>query len=238
MNSAYPYRESWKLYSDGRLLLQLFFRSASTRDKLLEAYNQQIRLYRGGSDVRFEATSASSRIAYHFFRPDRWANEEARRDSQDAMMRELARGRLRPEEEALVLDSLLTYGLVSGDTKLRPHFEDWSVRALDLAPNLPTLVGTRGSVLVELGHHEAGKSLLLPLALQVEQHAALAEGKFDALMIQLFLARAEHALGNVERAHVMAAAALRTAKPILSSPYVHLVMARFDRERWVNEVIQ
>ena len=92
--------------------------------------------------------------------------------------------------------------------------------------------------MVELGHHEAGKSLLLSLALEVEQHAASAEGKFEALMIELFLARAEYALGNVECAHAMAAAAQRTAKPILSSPAVRLVMARFDREHWANEVIE
>jgi Peptidase family M50 len=235
--SAYPNRETWKLYSDGWLLLRLLFRPSRTHDKLLEAYKQQIKLYRGGLDVNFVPTAASSRIAYQFFRPDRWANEEARRDSQDAMIRELARGNLRPEEEALVLDSLLTYVLVSGDTKFRPHLEEWSVRALSLAPNLPTLVGTRGSVLIELGHHEAGKSLLLPLALEVEQDSVLAEGKFDTLMIQLFLARAEYALGNVDRAHVMAAAARRTAKPILSSTYVHLAMVRCDREHWVSEVI-
>ena len=175
---------------------------------------------------------------YQLFRSDRWENEEAGCDSRDAMMRELARGNLRPEEEATVLDSLLTYGLISGDRKLRPHLEEWSVRALNLVPNLPTLVGTRGSVWVELGHHGAGKSLLLPLALEVEQHAASSDGQFDALMIELFLARAEFALGNVEAASAMAAAAQRTAKPILSSPSVRMVMARFDREHWVNEVIE
>jgi Peptidase family M50 len=237
MVSAYP-DKTWNIQNDAWQLLQLLYRSSNTRDKLLEAYKWQIKRYRKGLDVKFEPTSASSRIMYQFFRPDRWANEQARRDSRDAMMRELARGNLRPEEEALVLDSLLTSGLVSGDTKLRPHLEEWSVRALSLARNLPTLIGTRGAVLVELGHHEAGKSLLLPLALDVEQHAALAEGKFDALMIQLFLARAEYALGNVERASATAAAAQRTAKTILSSPAVRMVMARFDREHWVNEVIE
>ena len=237
MISLFPIKERG-IYNDGWCLLQLIYRPSITRDNFLEAYKQWIGRYRGGLDVKFEPTSASSRMMYQLFRLDRWANEEAGRDSQDAMMRELARGNLRPEEEATVLDSLLTYGLVSGDTKLRPHLEEWSVRALNLAPNLLTLVGTRGSVLVELGHHEAGKSLLLPLALEVEQHAASADGQFDALMINLFLARSEYALGNVERANVMAATAQQIAKPILSSPAVRLVMTRFDREHWVNEVIE
>jgi Peptidase family M50 len=235
LSSVFPIKE-WGLYNDGWRLLQLLYRPSTTRDNFLEAYKQQIN--RGGLDVKFEPTSASSRMMYQLFRLDRWANEEAGRESRDAMMRELARGNLRPEEEATVLDSLLTYGLVSGDTKLRPHLDEWSVRALNLAPNLPTLVGTRGSVLVELGHHEAGKSLLLPLALEVDQHAASADRQFDALMIELFLARSEYALGNVERASVMAVTAQQIAKPILSSPAVRLVMARFDREHWVNEVIE
>src|SRR5262245_35824165 len=126
MISLFPIKE-WGIYNDGWRLLQLIRRPSITRDNFLEAYKRWIGLYRGGLDVKFDPTPASSRIAYQFFRPDRWANEEARRDSQDAIMRELARGSLRPEEEALVLDSLLTYGLVSGDAELRPHFEDWSV---------------------------------------------------------------------------------------------------------------
>jgi hypothetical protein len=237
MGSLFPIKQ-WGIYNDGWRLLQLIHRPSITRDKFLEAYKQWIGRYRGGLDPKFEPTSASSRMMYQLFRLDRWTNEEAGRDSRDAMMREIARGNLRPEEEATVLDSLLTYGLVSGDTKLRPHLEEWSVRALNLAPKLPTLVATRGSVLVELGHHEAGKSLLLPLLLEVEQRAASADGQFDALMIKLFLARSEYALGNVERASVMAATAQQIAKPILSSPAVRLVMTRFDREHWVKEVIQ
>src|SRR5262249_59625062 len=125
----------------------------------------------------------------------------------------------------------------SGDRKLYPHLEEWSVRTLNLAPKVPTLVRTRGSILVELGQHEAGKSLLLPLAVEVEQQASF-EGQFDFLMTQLFLARAEYALGNVERASVLAATARGIAKPIMSSHGVRLVMARFDREHWVNEVIE
>jgi hypothetical protein len=118
MSSVFPIKE-WGLYNDGWRLLQLIYRPSTTRDNFLEAYKQQIN--RGGLDVKFEPTSASSRMMYQLFRLDRWANEEAGRESRDAMMRELARGNLRPEEEATVLDSLLTYGLVSGDTKLRPR---------------------------------------------------------------------------------------------------------------------
>jgi len=236
--SAFPVKFGEKYFSDGWHLLQLRYRSSISGNNFLKPYKWAINRYGAGFDVKFEPTPASSRIMYQIFRLDRWANEESCRDGRDAMMRELARGNLRPGEEALVLDSLLTYALVSGDRKLYPHLEEWSLRALNLAPNVPTLVSTRGSILVELGQHEPGKSLLLPLLLEVEQHAASVDGKFDALMINLFLARAEYALGNLEPASVMAATARRIAQPILSSPGVRMVMARLDREHWVNEVIE
>jgi hypothetical protein len=105
MISVFPIKE-WGIYNDG-WPLQLLHRPSITRDNFLEAYKQWIGLYRGGLDVKFEPTSASSRTMYQLFRLDRWASEEAGRDSRDAMVRELARGNLRPEEEATVLDSLL-----------------------------------------------------------------------------------------------------------------------------------
>jgi hypothetical protein len=93
MISVFPIKE-WGIYNDGWLLLQLLHRPSITRDNFLEAYKQWIGLYRGGLDVKFEPTSASSRMMYQLFRLDRWASEEAGRDSRDAMMRELARGKL------------------------------------------------------------------------------------------------------------------------------------------------
>jgi hypothetical protein len=61
------------------------------------------------------------------------------------------------EEEMLVLDTLLTYGLACGDTELRPHLDEWSLRASELGPEIATLIGTRGAVLVELGQFAAGR---------------------------------------------------------------------------------
>ena len=225
--SLYPFKLG-KTDNDARLLLQLF-RVSNGSAQVLAAYKRLLACYRSGSDLEFHATPASSRIAYQLFYADKWANTEARCEWRDALMRELARGNLPPEEEVLVLDALLTYGLVCGDSTLRPYLDEWSVRALNLAPGTATLLGTRGAVLVELGQHEAGKPLLLPLA-QDNANANLSDSKFDALISQLFLIRAEFALGNVEKAAAMAAAALRTAEVATQTADVRMVMARFSHE--------
>jgi hypothetical protein len=80
--------------------------------------------------------------------------------------------------------------------------------------------------------------LLMPLALHSERLAASPEGKFDILMIQLFLARAEYGLGNVQGAGALIATARQTAKPILSLPEARMVIARFDRELRLGVVPQ
>jgi len=89
---------------------------------------------------------------------------ETRRASQEALPRELEAGDLAPEEKMLVLDALATDGLVSRDPAVLPHLDDWSRQALALGPELPTPLGGRGAVLVEVGRYEEGKALLAPLA--------------------------------------------------------------------------
>lgn len=79
---------------------------------------------------------------------------------QDALIRELERGVLSDQEEMLVLDVLLTYGVVCDAQRLRPHLDQWSTRALALGPDIVPLLRTRGAVLVSLGRHEEGKALL------------------------------------------------------------------------------
>jgi len=141
---------------------------------------------------------------------------------QDALIRELDRGSLSNQEEMLVLDTLLTYGLVCDDPKLRPHLDQWSMRALALGPNIGTLLSTRGAVLVSLGRHEEGKALLssLPRASDNVPFDAM----FDTLMNQVFLARAELALGNGAVAQNLIADARSTARAIGGSPAVALLM--------------
>lgn len=180
--------------------------------------------YRRGA-TRPSTTPASSRIAYQLARLDRLIREDARRDFCAALRRELAEGGLSAEEEMLVLDALVTDGLIFADPLLRPELDQWSLRTLQLGPEIRTLVGSRGAVLVELGRYQEGKHLL--------ETVAFADGAapFDALMSRIFLARAEHALGNAAAASdLMIQARSATARLGAFGPAVIALIGRIDGE--------
>jgi predicted Zn-dependent protease len=117
---------------------------------------------------------------------------------------ELDHGGLMREEELLVLDALITDAVLQGDPQMRMRLEEWSRRAVEMGPDIATLRGSRGAALVELGRAAEGKALL-------ELLLAADPTSFDALLSHVFLARAEGALGNMERARYLAAQARVTS---------------------------
>ena len=147
-----------------------------------------------------------------------------RHDFREALLRELEGGDLVREEKMWVLDALVTDGLISGDPAVRARLDEWSLQALELGPELPTLLGSRGAALVELGRYEAGKILLAPLA------AANQARPYDSLMSQAFLARAERALGDEAAARQFVNAARTIAEAIPASPRVMAMLARHETE--------
>jgi hypothetical protein len=154
-------------------------------------------------------------------RPDRWTDAGARRDFQDAVQRELGRGALSREETILALDALVTSGLMYRDPPLRTQLDTWSRQALRLGPDINTLRGSRGAVLVELGRYEEGKALLVPLAGSQPGNA------FDAFMTCVFLAHGEHGLGNVAAARALAAVARENVQ---ATPAAAFMLSRLDAE--------
>jgi hypothetical protein len=164
---------------------------------------------------------ATARLIYQLIRSDHWTDAEARRDYEDALQRELGRRTLSREETMLVLDGLLTSALMHRSPQLRAHLDAWSEQALQLGPDIATLRGTRGAVLVELGRYEEGKALLAPLASSQPGSA------FDAFMISVSLARAEHGIGNVAAARAFAAAARENVSAV---PGAAFMLSRLDAE--------
>jgi hypothetical protein len=158
----------------------------------------------GKADPPFRMTAASSRLWFHGFRFQTISN--ARPEAREGMLRELQRGMLSREEQIWALDALITDGIVSGDPAVRPFLDAWSLQALALGPDRPTLQGSRGAVLVELGRYEEGKVLLAPLAAPDQPVS------FDSFMSRAFLALAERGLGNEAAARQLADAARATAK--------------------------
>jgi hypothetical protein len=165
-------------------------------------------------------------MASQLYRPDRWRDEATRREVQDALIRELDRGTLSLDEEMLVLDTLVTYGLVCDDPRLLPYLDQWSARALALGPHIETLLSARGAVLVSIGRYEEGKVLLSSLP-RVRDNAPY-DALFDTLINQIFLARAALALANGAVAKGLIADAQTTAKALLGSPAVTLLISRFE----------
>jgi hypothetical protein len=125
----------------------------------------------------------------------------------------------------LVLDALVTDGLLFADPMLLAEMEQWSLRALQLGPEVRTLVGSRGAVLVELGRYQEGKALLEGVAFTVDTES------FDVLMSSIFLARAEHALGNgAAAAALMTQVRSNTAQAGANEPAVISLIERIERE--------
>jgi hypothetical protein len=178
-------------------------------------------LDRYGGANRAPPRRACARLIYQLLRSDQWIDAEARRDFQDALQRELGRGALSREENIVALDALVTSGLIYRDPPLRAHLDAWSQQALRLGPDIATLRGSRGAVLVELGRYEEGKVLLVPLV------GAQPGKSFDAFMVSVFLAHAEHALGNIAAARALAAAARENVEAV---PEAAFMLSRLDAE--------
>src|SRR5262249_49327040 len=132
------------------------------------------------------------------------------------------------ELELLVLDVLMTDALIFSDPGLRSRLEEWSRRALELGPDVPTIRGSCGSVLVELGRNEEGKATLEPLV-------AAAGSPMDLVLSRTFLARAEQRLGDGATAHRLIGEARAICKTKALAPAVVLLVERVADEIGAGE---
>jgi hypothetical protein len=215
-----------RMATDGLQLLQLLW---TPRDGPTEAglvYARMLAAYGdpgNGQEAASEVPSspASSRIFFQATGPHKWEDPARLREYRETLERELA-GDLSPQEVLFALDSLITTGLISGDPEFRARLDAWSLRAIELGPDIETLRGSRGAALVELGRWQEGKAMLSKLA--------AAEGTFDAFMTQMYLARAEHALGDAAAAAALMEAARKTAEASPQSPAVTRLLPRIEAE--------
>lgn len=96
-------------------------------------------------------------------------------------------------EKLYLIDSLCCIVLYHGQRKFLNQADRWSQQAMQIAPTIKTIHGTRGGILVELGDYGAGKTLLLPLTEPDND-------PIDRAVSCFYLAKIETALGNQERA--------------------------------------
>jgi hypothetical protein len=172
---------------------------------------------------------ASVRIAAHLARLNQRTSEVSHRKVWMTLRQELAGGDLTPEDEMRALDALISDRPAARrsiviDLLLRPELDTWSQRALQLGPKVKTLVATRGTALVELGRYHEGKALL--------ETVAFIDGAplLDSVLSRMFLARAEHALGNAAAARSLIAQARAIARTGVRWPALAAWIALMERE--------
>jgi hypothetical protein len=205
--------------NDGMLLVRLLSRPACDSAALRAGYEARI-AGRSPGQTPPPMTAASVRLLHHTWRL--WADGIPRAEVRDDLVHELKRGDLSPAERSWVLDTLVTEAITSSDPAARPHLDAWSLEALALGPDQPTLQGSRGAALVELGRPAEGKPLLARLA--GPDRAA----SYDSFMCRVFHALAEHRLGDGAAARQLADAARATAEAAgINAP---VLLARLDRE--------
>lgn len=199
--SLFPRRD---MLVDAALLALAFKTPHGAPSPYMHAYGEMVRPYCNGGEPPQPRAPAELRVCYHLHRDS--AARLSLEDIYHALEREWARGGLAPELEMHLLDSLITRALMS-ETPVPPQKLDaWSQRALELGPTLPTLQGSRGAALVEIGRAEEGKAMLESVL------AAPAPNRFDILMSQVFLTKAESLLGRREQASEWLAKAWATAR--------------------------
>ena len=203
--------------SDGLQIIQLLRRRHSL--DTYRAYCVMLRRYQLTGTPQVSA--AMPVIIPQIARAEKFTNEWARRDVLAILQRQLDTGALTPVEEMLVLDGLLTTGLITGDPEYRPHLAAWAQRTAVLGPDIATLTGSRGAVLVELGDFAAGKALLESVA-TTDAH--------DSAITAAFLARAEAGLGDTAAAHRHADAARQAVDGDPSLAWIRPLIERVARK--------
>lgn len=205
--------------SDGLQLIQLLRRRHSL--DVYRAYCVLLRRYQPTGTPQVSA--AMPLIVPQIARTEKYTNEWARRDVLAILQRQLDTGALTPAEEMLVLDCLLTTGLIAGDPEYRPHLAAWAHRAGELGPDIATLTGSRAAVLVELGDYAAGKALL-------ESVVATSDSPQDGPIVAAFLARAAAVLGDTAAARRHADAARQAVDGDASLAWLRPLIERVARE--------
>jgi hypothetical protein len=214
---------------------QLMMIGVSLAEPFVYARTAQLKTYRAGTTRPPISTRSLAivRILYRVAHYRRLNNQDSRRKAWAAVQRELAQGDLTPEEEMYAIDWAITDwlmtnrlaapGPISADPSLRRKLDEWSDRAIRLGPKIKTIVASRGAVLVELGRYGEAKALLQSLA------SIKGAPLLDSLLNRIYLARAEHALGNVAAARRLIRQAQAIARAGIRPPVLALWLRLIQR---------
>ena len=130
-------------------------------------------------------SEASDEVAWRIYQqryPTRVTFVESRAALEPLLSLELGE-----PERVVVLDKLVTSGLADGAPAV--DLDRWSAEALSLAPDIATIRGTRGSVLIDIGRPADGLDIL---------QSAENRGVFNDCLVHGFRALGFFKLGNRE----------------------------------------
>ena len=210
------------LPNDGKTLLSLLKGQERHDLHWKDFYAERLQECWSGEGEPPTITAASARIVYNAYGRKQSEPGMGDREGRAALCREIRRG-LHPAEEVLVLDSLATDGLCSGEAELLPELDAWSERALYLNPDRATLRGTRAAVLVQLGRYEEALALL---------PKADYSNRLNLVLNRIFAAQALHRQGHaaVAQRHFGQALSHYAASPTDFSDKIRRLIERTGRE--------
>jgi hypothetical protein len=186
-------------------------------------------LRRYSRDGNPQITAASHRIIRQFTMGEMWVVPAARREVVEALRRELATTGMSVPERLLVLDLLISIGLISDDAEMRPHLDDWAGEAGELGPDVISVIGSRAAVVVARGRYREGKAMLEAVAAKIAVAPSDAN-RVDDIYIRLFIARAEAGLGDASAARRRLAEVHKALKTEPRLAHLRPLAARIERE--------
>jgi len=131
------------------------------------------------------------------------SNGELPAEIVQAAITELSKDEMSREEELMILDSLISKAVVNGNKNLHARMDEWSSRAMERGSHINTIKFSRAAVLIELRRFTDGKAL-------IEASGHPDDRPYDAVLNNIFLAKAEAGLGNHGRADdLLAQASIR-----------------------------
>lgn len=206
--------------SDGMMLWRIASEPKPDMAAIAADYLARLRAYGPNEDSPAVRSPTAATVMCWLARPGRAADRTLHDLHEEQVERLRSRGKLSVAEEMIVLDDRLTVALVTCDETPPEQLDEGSRRLVALGPNVGAARETRAAVLIQLGRHDEGKRMLEPLT--------PTEGAYAAVLRLLFLAQAEHGLGNLAtaRAHLAEAHAITNRSPF--SPWPRPLMARID----------
>ncbi|MGK9168321.1 M50 family metallopeptidase [Inquilinus limosus] len=207
--------------TDGRQLLKLIGRlwRKAPGSPVMDVYRQVTSRYAADPTRPAAPSAAAGRVLYHVLWQEQLQDGLSAEESVAAVLALLARSDLTQEERLALLDRLICDGLATESKADLARLDEWSRRALDLGPNIATVRGSRGAVLIRLGRYAEGKALLE--SDRGDDH--------DTGFRHLFIAKAMLGLGDREAA----AAALPSVRQHLNGTvpgYMQTLLCQFEAE--------